>query len=139
VLLAKAKDGEISLSAENARWTRENVVGCAQRQHGVDTTRHHLKESQHKWGSWTSRRRFSKPVAAPRPGPRAGRPGRAAPVLESTTHDVDDVSGTPRLRCISRLYNGLLPAGFCVPASFLVVPGAWWCTRWWGELGAVFV
>jgi hypothetical protein len=121
VLLAKAKDGEISLSAENARWTRENVVGCAQRQHGVDTTRHHLKESQHKWGSWTFRRRFSKPVAAP-PWPPGG-PGRAAPVLESTTHDVDGVSDTPRLRCISRLYNGLFPAGFCIPASFLVFGG----------------
>jgi hypothetical protein len=30
--------------ADNARWTREDVVSCAQRQHGVDTTRHHLKE-----------------------------------------------------------------------------------------------
>jgi hypothetical protein len=94
--------GAISLLAENARWTREDVVSCAQRQHGVDTTRHHLKEFQHKWGSWTSRRRFSKPVTRPprgyAPGARLLQPHRGdAPPCGSGSR-IYDVSGAPRLR-----------------------------------------
>ena len=46
----EAAEAQISLLADNARWTREDVVSCAQRQHGVDTTRHHLKEFQREVG-----------------------------------------------------------------------------------------
>jgi hypothetical protein len=68
--------------AENARWTRENTASCAQLQNGVEATRHHLKEFQHKVGALDldddDRDPANRPAKLLPPGGREGAPDGAA-------------------------------------------------------------